>query len=274
MVFGALLVAISMVLSLVNVPVQAAPSKGQETCPDGGDWIKKDLPGNSRFFTYRAPAGYLIYEYCYKAATNVVYTQVDPPSTIVEIESGTKHDLSHISVRILIPTPTPETPIPEPTDTPVPTATDTPVPTATDTPVPTATDTPVPTATDTPVPTSVPPTSTPVRPTDTPPPDIPPTSVPPTNTPIPDIPPTDTPPAEQPSPTPDDPGATQTPSNDPPEEPTLPPPPSYDQPSFLIPVTGSEVGNENPLDSARASSFNLGLGLLGIGLVLKTIRKK
>lgn len=96
-----------------------------------------------------------------------------------------------------------------------------------------------------------------------------------------------TPTAESPTPTPTDPGTNLTPdvpvqtetpdpgeTPNPSQEPTLPPPTSNDPPTILIPVTGSEISNQSPLDKAQTTLFNLGLGLLGLGLVLQSLTKK
>jgi hypothetical protein len=82
---------------------------------------------------------------------------------------------------------------------------------------------------------------------------------------------------EAPTPT-DVPVETQTPdpgeTPDPPQEPTLPPPTSYDPPTILIPVTGMEISNQSALDKVQSTMFNMGLGLLGFGLVLQSLFKK
>ena len=197
-----------------------------------------------------------------------------------------------------IPTPTP-TDVP-PTSTPTnvaptftPTFTDVPpTPTPTDVPpTPTPTDVPP-----TPTPTGVPPTPTPTDelPTSTP------TGVPPTPTPTDEL-PTSTPTLVEPTATPEDtpppdptatpvitenpeetitpistdvPGGTPTPvlpgetPTDQPEQPaTLPPPTGGNPNEVLIPVTGGDMTPRYPLPVAGNLLMNLGMVMLGIGLV-------
>jgi hypothetical protein len=54
----------------------------------------------------------------------------------------------------------------------------------------------------------------------------------------------------------------------------LPPPTNNDPPTVLIPVTGAEFGSNSPLEKVQSVMFNLGLGFLGIGLVLQSLRKR
>ena len=132
-------------------------AQGQEVCPNTGNgWIKFDnLSGF--VFTYTAPNGYLVAESCYKAATEVVYETYDPPQKSIVITTF-RHEISHVSVRIV-----PE-PIPTPTQTPTQTAT----PTSTNTPTQTPTETATPTSTSTNTPTQTPTeTATPATPTST-----------------------------------------------------------------------------------------------------------
>ena len=122
-------------------------AQGQEVCPNTGNgWIKFDnLSGF--VFTYTAPDGYLVAESCYKAATEVVYETYDPPQKSIVITTF-RHEISHVSVRI-VPEPTP-TPTQTPTQTATPTSTNTPTQTPTETATPA---TPTSTITDTPEPT-------------------------------------------------------------------------------------------------------------------------
>ena len=122
-------------------------AQGQEVCPNTGNgWIKFDnLSGF--VFTYTAPNGYLVAESCYKAATEVVYETYDPPQKSIVITTF-RHEISHVSVRI-VPEPTP-TPTQTPTQTATPTSTNTPTQTPTETATPA---TPTSTITDTPEPT-------------------------------------------------------------------------------------------------------------------------
>lgn len=143
-----LILVVIGILIITTIPVsivaKAAPMETQETCPQTGDWNKKDnLTGVS--FTYTAPEGFLVAEVCYKAATGVVYYAVQPPQGTVIVVStvinsgGQVADLSHASFRLV--------PISEPTATPSSTPTETPEssPTPEETPVvsPTPEETPV-----------------------------------------------------------------------------------------------------------------------------------
>jgi len=132
-------------------------AQGQEVCPNTGNgWIKFDnLSGF--VFTYTAPDGYLVAESCYKAATEVVYETYDPPQKSIVITTF-RHEISHVSVRI----------VPEPTPTPTQTPTQTATPTSTNTPTQTPTETATPTSTPTNTPTQTPTeTATPATPTST-----------------------------------------------------------------------------------------------------------
>jgi len=132
-------------------------AQGQEVCPNTGNgWIKFDnLSGF--VFTYTAPNGYLVAESCYKAATEVVYETYDPPQKSIVITTF-RHEISHVSVRI----------VPEPTPTPTQTPTQTATPTSTNTPTQTPTETATPTSTPTNTPTQTPTeTATPATPTST-----------------------------------------------------------------------------------------------------------
>jgi hypothetical protein len=207
-------------------------------------------------------------------------------------ENGPKdcHAISHSEFYVEVNPPTPtktSTPTPTDTSTPTPTDTSTPTPTDTNTPTPTDTNTPTPTDTDeTPSPT---PTGTIITPTETE------TSTP-TSTPIADtvtpsatqtdsptvtatptstgtlVPPTATPTAtdsgDQVTPT-----ATQAEDT---AQPTLPPPQiTGTPPSILIPVTGVDLSS--PLaqfEQIQLKLINLGLALLGMGLIFQGIGKK
>ena len=176
-----LLLALGALLLVASFgSVRTVTAQGQEVCPNTGNgWIKFDnLSGF--VFTYTAPDGYLVAESCYKAATEVVYETYEPPQKSIVITTF-RHEISHVSVRIVPePTPTPtQTPTQTatltstftntPTQTPTETATPaTPTSTITDTPEPTPTatqeitDTPEPTPTGTLVITNTPnPTATP-----------------------------------------------------------------------------------------------------------------
>jgi hypothetical protein len=293
-IFGAMSIAIALLLSVVNVPVAGQA----ETCPVGNGWIKENV-GDEPSFQYTAPDGMVVAESCYKAGSNpLVYDTYDPPQKQVSLTSKYQQGISHASFRLVAaPTNTPVTP----TNTPV-TPTNTPV-TPTNTPV-TPTNTPI-----TPTNTPVTPTNTPVTPTNTPTntaiPDDPDPSPTPTNTEEPkdpdptptntDVPvdptptttedpndpdPTNTPvPDETPDPTntpvPDEtPDPTEPPVTDETPEPTLAPPDPDEPPTVLIPVTGVELPGNSPLSDVQNIVFNMGLSFLGIGLVLQSIRKR
>ena len=97
--------ALALSLSAVSTtPTLAAPN----VCPDtGDDWVKVDhLTGQS--YTYTAPDGYLVAEWCYKASTTVVTGDVNPPqktvtvtSTVLNPVDNNIQDLSHASFRLV-----------------------------------------------------------------------------------------------------------------------------------------------------------------------------
>ena len=154
-----LLLALGALLLVASFgSVRTVTAQGQEVCPNTGNgWIKFDnLSGF--VFTYTAPDGYLVAESCYKAATEVVYETYEPPQKSIVITTF-RHEISHVSVRI----------VPEPTPTPTQTATPTSTFTNTPTQTPTETATPAtPTSTFTNTPTQTPTeTATPATPTST-----------------------------------------------------------------------------------------------------------
>lgn len=79
---------------------------GQETCPKGSGWVKIDnLKGLT--YTYTAPEGKLVSRSCYKAGTQVIYEDYDPPTPVVTLLSTVQNpqgknyqDLSHASFKI------------------------------------------------------------------------------------------------------------------------------------------------------------------------------
>jgi len=215
--------------------------------------------------------------------------------------SNSKNDNYRVDEILPTATNTPtDTPTSTPTDTPTSTPTDTPTSTPTDTPTSTPTDTPTSTPTDLPTATNTPtdlPTAT-NTPTDLPtatntPTDLPtatntPTDLPTaTNTPT-DLPtatntPTDLPPTDEPTPTPTTILVTDVPTDTPTEDPgqtptvppTLPPPPDpTNPPQVLIPVTGADLSMPAPLNGLQSTFGNLGLALLGVGLVLQGLSRK
>ena len=110
-------------------------AQGQDTCPDGGEWVKVDGI-NQQNYEYTAPEGYVIIETCYKAGTELVTETIDPPQTTITLTSEVENpegnafqDISHASFRLqAIATSTP-------TMTPTPTQTPTVTPTPTDDPL-------------------------------------------------------------------------------------------------------------------------------------------
>lgn len=186
--------------------------------------------------------------------------------------SGSPAGLSHVAFCYDIEAAT-NTPTNTPTDTPTHTPTDTPTNTPTDIPTDTPTNTPTdtPTLTPTDTPTLTPtgtvsdftdiPSDTPTQtPTDTP-------TVTPTNT---SIGFTDTPTNTPETPT----NTPETPQDTPTIPPTLPPPNPTDPPQVLIPVTGVDLSTPAPLGSLQSIFGNLGLALLGFGMVLQGIARK
>jgi hypothetical protein len=156
--WGIIFTATILLFATPLLVLNSAFAQGQETCPASGDWVKVDgLTGTT--YTYTAPAGKLIVETCYKAATNVIFNIINPPKKSVTIISEVGFDLSHASFRLIdevTPTPTQtKTFTPTPTDefTPTPTDEFTPTPTDEFTPTPTDEFTPTPTDEFTPTPT-------------------------------------------------------------------------------------------------------------------------
>ncbi|MHB1120985.1 MAG: hypothetical protein ACYC11_13100 [Bellilinea sp.] len=195
--------------------------------------------------------------------------------------SNAKND--NYQVEEIIPTAT-DTPTNTPINTPTNTPTDTPTPTPTNTlfqitetltstptntpiytPTNTPTDTPTATATNTLFQITETLTSTPTNtsihtPTNT-------RTNPPTNTPT--ITPTD-PPTSTPTNTPIVPPPTNTPTT----PPTLPPPAPTNPPQVLIPVTGLDYAMPAPLVNMQSVFGNIGLALIGIGMVLQGISRR
>lgn len=198
--------------------------------------------------------------------------------------SGAPAELSHVAFCYDDAVAT-NTPTDTPTDTPTNTPTNTPTDTPTNTPTNTPTDTPTATPTNTLIVFTDTPTNPPETPTDTPtnPPETPtdtPTNPPedptatPTNTLIVF---TDTPTVtpEAPTNTPEAPTNTpETPQDTPTTPPTLPPPNPTNPPQVLIPVTGADLSVPAPLGNLQSSFGNLGLALLGFGMVLQGFARK
>ena len=77
----------------------------------------------------------------------------------------------------------------------------------------------------------------------------------------------------EPTPTPGGSTATTVPPN-PTSVVTLAPPASSDSSPILIPVTGSDLSSNKTQELYKSILFNLGLGMLGIGLILQGIFRK
>jgi len=162
LIFGGAALVIALFLATPLLYMSNVFATGQATCPNTSPWVKVDgLSGFS--FNYNAPAGYLVAATCYKAATHVIYNNIQPPKPSATVTSTVGHELSHASFKLVkVPTSTatevPPTPTFTPTFTPTdvpPTPTFTPTFTPTDVPptptfTPTSTPTYTPTATETP----------------------------------------------------------------------------------------------------------------------------
>lgn len=147
-----------VLVALLFSGLNAVKANGQETCPSAAPWVKVDgLTGTS--FTYTAPDGYSITEWCYKASTSVVYgsasgSSVTVTSTVTN-KNGQVQDLSHASFKLEqdpVETPT-EEPTSEPTQNPTEDPTEAPTEVPTEEPTSEPTEEPTP-------PTRVPPTQT------------------------------------------------------------------------------------------------------------------
>jgi hypothetical protein len=87
--------------------------QGQETCPDGGGWLKIE-PIDALTYEYTAPSGQLIAEVCYKASTDVIYIDIEDAASYefvstVTNKNGELQEISHVSVRLITEEPTPPT---------------------------------------------------------------------------------------------------------------------------------------------------------------------
>ncbi len=130
------LIIAALILSAVSFAVLFGnvAAQGQDTCPDGGEWVKVDGI-SAQSYEYTAPEGYELVETCYKAGTTLVFDTLNPPQTTVNLQTDVDnpnengfHDISHASFRLqAVAT---ETPTPTPTQT----LTPTPTPTLTTTP--------------------------------------------------------------------------------------------------------------------------------------------
>jgi hypothetical protein len=84
--------------------------QGQETCPDGGGWLKIE-PIDALTYEYTAPGGQLIAEVCYKASTDVIYIDIEDAASYefvstVTNKNGELQQISHVSVRLITEEPT------------------------------------------------------------------------------------------------------------------------------------------------------------------------
>ena len=76
--------ALLMVLASPLLFSQDVAAVAQETCPDGGDWVKVDGI-DAQSYNYVAPEGKEVVEVCYKAGTTVKYETIDPPQSSVTV---------------------------------------------------------------------------------------------------------------------------------------------------------------------------------------------
>src|SRR3972149_11221432 len=87
------------IFSYLPAPAYAA----QKVCPQEEDGWTSHIDVNDTSYTYDAPDGWLISEWCYKAARVVNQGVVDPPQSSVPLEStvenknGQIHNMSHAS---------------------------------------------------------------------------------------------------------------------------------------------------------------------------------
>jgi hypothetical protein len=84
--------------------------QGQETCPDGGGWLKIE-PIDALTYEYTAPDGQLIAEVCYKASNDVIYIDIEDAASYefvstVKNKNGELQEISHVSVRLITDTTT------------------------------------------------------------------------------------------------------------------------------------------------------------------------
>jgi hypothetical protein len=99
-----------LLLSLLALPLvigSVAMATGQETCPEGGEWVKVDnLSGLT--YTHQVSEGFKITENCYKAGTTVVYGSGATVTSTVWNKEGCPDEhgcnykeLSHASFKIV-----------------------------------------------------------------------------------------------------------------------------------------------------------------------------
>ena len=97
-------------LALVVTPVLANPiyedeyeKNGQEVCPQGDGWDKVDNIG-SLSYIYKVGEGFHVTDTCYKASTELVFEELDPPEGVEVIlvssvtnDNDEPQDISHAS---------------------------------------------------------------------------------------------------------------------------------------------------------------------------------
>ena len=98
--------ALLMVLASPLLFSQDVAAVAQETCPDGGDWVKVDGI-DAQSYNYVAPEGKEVVEVCYKAGTTVKYETIDPPQSSVTVTTDVPNpndnafqNISHASFRL------------------------------------------------------------------------------------------------------------------------------------------------------------------------------
>jgi hypothetical protein len=312
-ILGAVSVAFAMLLSMVNIPAQAEanPQKCPETglnvkveAKENQEtynfntygWVRITADNDQAFWGAYTP--YKVINACIKAGAGGIYYVDDPNGT----DKLSKYDISHVVVYFELAGDPTEEPTVEPTEEPTvePTVEPTEEPTIEPTEEPTVEPTVEPTEEPTVEPTEEPtvePTEEPtveptVEPTETitpvpgdptpdpsetvtPDPSV--TVTPDPGSPTPDPSETVTPdPSETVTPDPGNPTPTEDPdqTTNPTSVPTMSQPVPSNDPTILIPVTGMEIGNHSPIDKVQSVMFNMGLGFLGLGLVLQSLRKK
>jgi hypothetical protein len=99
----------ALMLAFGGVALTAIPAgaTGQDTCPDGGGWTKIE-PIDALTYTYNAPSGQLITEVCYKAANDVIITDIADAASYefvstVENDNEELQEISHVSVKLTDP---------------------------------------------------------------------------------------------------------------------------------------------------------------------------
>lgn len=124
---GALIAVLTiLVIAALFAVMQTAWGTGQDTCPEGGGWVKvDDLDGLT--YTFDVPDGFTVTDNCFKAATTLVFgTGPTVTNTTVVNKNGQLQDISHASFLLVEDTSsTTTTTTPETTTTGEPTTTTT-----------------------------------------------------------------------------------------------------------------------------------------------------